>query len=454
MSQETAEWLIAQRERRGWSCSEMTRQLMRVGAARGERHLPDAASLQRNIYRWEQGNGVSHLFATLYCDAFDVGFDQFPRQRRNRAAAKNGTALSLCPAPGTHAAGPGNQLPVEYEVMTTAHESSDHASDREQPGIGDITFEQLRADAIRLSRLTDTGAPRAAFTDGRRVRNRIYRLLDRHLWPREQGDLYFLLACTHALLGQNAIRLGYPDAAEELFRSGWMYANVIDSNALRGMLRAKLSSSKYWRGQLKEASDLAADGLRYVSRGPSAAELQVNYARAIARQGDPGAARHSVGFAHDARSNDFHDELTDLGGNMFNLSLATTRAMAGSALSESRAYGRDAITELESAIALYDVEVPGPGQKHWFGGKALTGVHLAVVRLQTGDLDGAATAMDLALKLPAQQRTTELTTRLESVRYSLASSAYQDSRRAHDLADQIEDFTREAVGRSLRSISG
>jgi hypothetical protein len=454
VSQETAEWLIAQRERRGWNCPEMARQLIRVGQARGERHLPDAASLQRNIYRWEQGNGVSHLFATLYCDAFDVGFDQFPRQRRTRPTSKNGTTFPLGRESGTHDASPGIELPIEFEVTTTAHESSHHASDREQAGIGDLTFEQLRADAMRLSWLTDTGAPRAAFTDGRRVRNRIYRLLDRHLWPREQGDLYFLLACIHALLGQNAIRLGYPDAAEELFRSGWMYANVIDSNALRGMLRAKLSSSKYWRGHLQEASDLAADGLRYVSRGPSAAELQVNYARAIARQGDPGAARHSVGFAHDARGNDFHDELTDLGGNMFNLSLATTRAMAGSALSESRAHGRYAITELESAIALYDVEVPGPGQKHWFGGKALTGVHLAVVRLQTGDLDGAATAMDLALRLPAQQRTTELTTRLASVRHSLVASAYRDSRRAHDLAEQIENFTREAVGRSLRAISG
>ena len=31
----------------------------------------------------------------------------------------------------------------------------------------------------------------------RRVRDRIYRLLDRRVWPREQADLYFLLGCLH-----------------------------------------------------------------------------------------------------------------------------------------------------------------------------------------------------------------------------------------------------------------
>ena len=38
-----------------------------------------------------------------------------------------------------------------------AHEGSDHAEEYEQHGIGEATFEQLRADVMRLSRLSDTG---------------------------------------------------------------------------------------------------------------------------------------------------------------------------------------------------------------------------------------------------------------------------------------------------------
>ena len=53
-----------------------------------------------------------------------------------------------------------------------------------------------------MARLSDEGEPFAVFLELRRVRDRIYRLLDRRLWPREQTDLYFLLACLNAMMGE------------------------------------------------------------------------------------------------------------------------------------------------------------------------------------------------------------------------------------------------------------
>lgn len=99
---------------------------------------------------------------------------------------------------------------VQQEVLMAAHEGSDHAEEYEQHGIGEATFEQLRADVMRLSRLCDSGPPLPAFLDMRRVRRRIYRLLDRRLWPQEQTDLHFLLGCINGLMGVTAWRLGYP----------------------------------------------------------------------------------------------------------------------------------------------------------------------------------------------------------------------------------------------------
>jgi hypothetical protein len=107
------------------------------------------------------------------------------------------------------------------------------------------------------------------------VRDRIYRLLDRRLRPRDQADLYFLLGCVNGLMGLTANRLGYPDAAEELIRAGWAYASTIDHGPLRGMLRAKLAYVMYWRGWFREARDLVADGLRYASQGPLGADLHL-----------------------------------------------------------------------------------------------------------------------------------------------------------------------------------
>ncbi len=61
-----------------------------------------------------------------------------------------------------------------------------------------------------------TGEPFPLFREMRRVRARIYRLLDGILRPADQADLYFLLGCLSDLMAVAASGLGYPQAAEEL----------------------------------------------------------------------------------------------------------------------------------------------------------------------------------------------------------------------------------------------
>jgi len=161
-----------------------------------------------------------------------------------------------------------------------AHEGSEQAEQAGQPGIGEATFEQLRADVARLARLTESGEPLAVFLDARRVRDRIYRLLDRRLWPREQTDLYFLLGCLNGLMAIPANQLGYPDAAEELNRAGFAYANAIDHRPLMAYLRGELSVYTYYRGRFEESRDLALSGLQYLSVGQRGASLHIYHARA------------------------------------------------------------------------------------------------------------------------------------------------------------------------------
>jgi hypothetical protein len=333
-----------------------------------------------------------------------------------------------------------------------AHDSSDHAAEHEQHGVGEATLEQLRADLARLSGLSDTGTPLSAFLDMRRVRDRIYRLLDRRLRPREQADLYFLLGCIHELMGLTANRLGYPDAAEELIRAGWAYANTIDHNALRGMLRARLSYVTYWRGWYRESRDLAADGLRYASQGLVGTNLHLEHARTLARLGDPDAARREVGLAHATREAGYSDDLAEIGGEEFALSRAATCSMAGGALAEV-GDGHEAAGELETAISLYDAG-PGPGEQHGVAGKALAGTDLAVIRVRSGALDGAEAALEPVLILPPAQRVSTLTARLARVRDELAAPVFRGSTQARDLGNQIEEFGREAVSAGLHTLSG
>ena len=335
-----------------------------------------------------------------------------------------------------------------------AHEGSDHAEEYEDHGIGEATFEQLRADVVRLSRLSDTGSPLPVFLDMRRVRSRIYRLLDRRLWPREQTDLHFLLGCLNGLMGITANRVGYPDAAEELIRAGYASAAAaaIDHRPLQAQLRQQLSSVAYFRGRIRESGDLAVSGLEYLSEGPEAAHLHLNHARAAARLGDADTARRAVGEAHDAREGDYNDDLLEIGGE-FAVSLATHHGLAGTALAGIGGAESEAAGELERSVSLYDAG-PGPQEQHWFGGKPLAGIDLAVIRLRSGALDAAAAALEPALSLPSAQRISDLTSRLALVRAELAAPIYRGSVQARTLDEEIEEFGRETVTSGLHSLSG
>ena len=479
MDSKLGAWLRQQREDRGWTKAEMARRLTKAARDADDKAIPDHSGMLHNLHRWEREGGVSERYKLYYCRIFSIHPSQFgpdtncaptdatasattievsladvvPAQERSTApelAYPPLTPSVLVAYRGRQEARPG-PFTVEQEVMMAAHESSDHAAEHEQQGIGETTLEQLHADLIRLSRLTDSGSSLSAFLEARRVRDRVHRLLDRQLWPREQSDLYFLLGCVNALMGVNARRLGYPDAAEELLRAGWAYANAIDHNPLRGLLRAKLSNLMYWRGRFREAHDLAADGLRYASQGPLGAALRVDFARAAARVGDPDAARRAVSLAHAAHEDGYHDDLMEIGGEEFALSQSTTYAMAGSGLAEAPDAEREAIAELERAISLYDND---QGEQHWFGGKALASTDLAVVRLRTGALDGAVAALTPVLIVPPAQRVSSLTSRLARVRDELAAPIFRNSQQARDLGDQIEVFGREAVTAGLHSLSG
>lgn len=488
MPSELAAWLRRQREDRGWTRTEMVRQIINAAKATGDRSVPGLDSMCHNLYRWERGaDGLSERYRLYYCRALGIPPSQFGPGPHDQPAESRFLSQAL-PMPATTTrtplAIPDAQAPyvplsaiapallpsmaiayrgieepetgrshIEQEVLMAAHEGSDHAEEFEQHGIGEATFEQLHADVVRLSRLCDTDAPLAAFLDMRRVRSRVYRLLDRRQWPREQSDLFFLLGCINALMGVAATRLGYPDAADELIRSGWAYANAIDHGRLRATLRVKLSANMYWRGWFGESRDLAADGLLHVTRGPLAADLHLNYARSAARLGDPDPTRRAIGLAQAANDSGYSDDLVEIGGEEFRLSQPTQHTTAAHAFVELSDGDREAAAELERAISLYD-ESPVPGERHWFGGKALASTDLALVRLRSGALDAAVAALQPVLILAPAQRVSGITARLARVRDELTAPVFHGSQEARDLHEQIDEFGRDAVNTGLHSLTG
>jgi hypothetical protein len=445
--------------------------------------MPGIDSVSHNVYRWERGNGEpSGRYKLHYCWAFGIPPEEFgsaplPRPPSDTAvgnAADEGrspaftgrgvirNALSESAAlhlslPSTVAyrgmqdANLGNST-VKQEVLMAAHDGSEHAERAERRDVGEATLEQLYADVSRLSVESMTSEPFPVFLDMRRVRARIFRLLDQQLWPGDQARLYFLLGCLSDLMAVAASGLGYPQAAEELIRSGWAYATAIDHKPLMAHLRLQLSSVLFWSNRFREARDVAADGLRYLTEGPNGAHLYVKYARASARIGDSDSAREAISAAREARERDQADDVLAVGGE-FGLSLATQTYFAGSALADIEGAEGEAAAELELAASLYEAG-PRADEQHWFGGKALASVDLATIRLRSGALDAASAALTPVLALPSSQRITSLTSRLDRVRGELARPIFSRSVPARELDERIEEFGRESVTAGLHSLPG
>jgi hypothetical protein len=487
--QARARWLRQQRQARGWNVPEMSRQLRRAAGTAGDR-LPGAECLTTMIRRWENNGGVSERYRLHYCRAFQVAPDQFGRATASPLARNADSAAQAAPqargkvaapAPGqvTEPAGPagpagptdplaaaltaapglgyrGYQEPgpgqdsITREVLMAAHEGGERAERAERRDIGGATLEQLRADVIRLNREYMTGEPFGLFLEMRRVRARLYSVLDQRIWPRDQVDLYFLLGCLNGLMAVAANSLGNPVAAEELARAGSAYAIAIGHKPLLARLRLELASIAHWSGQPRRCADLARSGLEYLPHGPNGAALHLQYARAAVRLGDADGARRAITAAADAREGDYSDDVLAIGGE-FGFSRASQHYYAGSVSAEIPGAETDAIAELEEAIELYAAG-PEPGEDHSLHCKMEARVDLASARLRAGQLEAAATAAGPVLALPPGMRISSLPSRISRVRAELAAPRYRGSAQAKDLDEQIEQFCRDTITTQLHDL--
>ena len=463
MTTDLGNWLRAQREERGWSRSETARRLIAAARETGDATLPDAETVRGYVYRWERGKtrALSERYVLYYCRAFAIKAAQFGPHAEPVPESAVTQPDAVLPAQSgvshcQHVAYRGIEVPessqstVRHEVLMAAHEGSEHAEQAERHDFGDATLEQLRADVVRLSADLMTGDPFSMFLEMRRVRDRVYRLLEGHLRPGDQADLYFLLGCLSDLMAVPASGLGYPQAAEELIRAGWAYAAAIDNRPLMAHLRLQLASIMLWDGQPRRARELTEDGLRYLSAGPTGVNLYLKYAQAAARTGDADGARRALAAAGDARELPHTDDVAAISGE-FGLSAATEHYFAGSALVLIDDAANEAASRLELALGLYEAG-PAPGEQHWFGTKAMTSIDLATVRLRAGALDAAVAAIEPALSLPSARRINALMTRLQLVRAELAAPVFRRSVQARELDERIEEFGRDSVTTGLHAL--
>jgi len=340
---------------------------------------------------------------------------------------------------------------VGQEVLMAAHEGSEHASRAEERGVGDVTLDQFRADVRQFASEYTTGEPFALFLEMRRVRGRMHDVLDRQMWPRDASELYFLLGCLNDLMAIAAHDLGYPQSADEFLRSAWIYAAAIGHHPLMARIRADAANNVIW-DQPRRSAELAADALGYQPDGPNAAFIHLRHGRAAARIGDYDTARRAIAEADEARDRGPADDLLAVGGE-FSFSRASQHALAGAILVEIPGAQGEASVELERATGLYR-QGPEPGENHSQHVALNTRVDLATTRLLTGQVDGAAAALDPVFAIPPALRFSGLAKRLARTRAELAAPVFRGSAQAGSLEERIEEFGRESITVGMHALSG
>src|SRR5437868_13053665 len=117
MSSELGAWLRRQREDRGWTRSEMARQLIKAAREKGDVSLPGVDNISHNIYRWERGVvSPAERYKHYYCGAFGIQFSQFGRPAGVTGTSAPTAAARPMPPPEADAS------ETRREGLMSAHE--------------------------------------------------------------------------------------------------------------------------------------------------------------------------------------------------------------------------------------------------------------------------------------------------------------------------------------------
>ncbi|MEV0681695.1 hypothetical protein AB0I60_34755 [Actinosynnema sp. NPDC050436] len=198
-------------------------------------------------------------------------------------------SLSVCGTPAAVAAASAAaaRSTAEKQLMTAAEESSAFLEWAEATNVGDLTVDQLHAEARRIAHTYLKVPTLPVFSRARALRDRAASLLTGRQAPQHTRELYAAAGWSLTMLSWISVDLGRPDAAEDHARAAWMCAERSDHNPLRAWVRATQHTAAFWRSDYTTAARYAADGLRYGGTGTAEVFLSSALALDLARAAQP-----------------------------------------------------------------------------------------------------------------------------------------------------------------------
>ncbi|MEU1403726.1 XRE family transcriptional regulator [Streptomyces sp. NPDC005728] len=407
----------AWRHARGWTLQEAAD---RITQASGERPGGLVAADASLVGKWEKWpapssrrpslavfSAMAHAFGCAASSLMDLEDrralpDADLRVLIDQAAVSASTApVASPPAPEPVLEPTGSDL-----VHLAADESASWAQWAEASNVGDIAMEQLMAETSTLASDYLTSDPVALFHRTRRLRDRVFALLEGHQFPRQSADLYVAAGYLCGLLAWMSSDLGQLRDADTQGRTAWLCAELGGHNDLRAWVLSTRSKVAFWDGRLREAINFARRGATYSTTGSVAVLLACQEADAWSQLGAKGEALAALGRAEEARSAETgYDEV----GGIFACQPARQENYAAG-VHLRVGQPANALRAADAALALLSVQ-----RVRAYGTEAQIHISQAAAHLATGEAEGALEALAPVLALPPDHRMAPVTSRLNEL---------------------------------------
>ncbi|WP_245922775.1 XRE family transcriptional regulator [Paractinoplanes atraurantiacus] len=299
------------------------------------------------------------------------------------------------------------------------------------------SVDQLREDVQRLALAYPQRPLTELLGDLAETQDTLFALLERRQTPQQARQLHFLASVTSGLLAKASHDLADPHAAMLQARTAILCADQADHNGLRAWLRGLQSMVAYWAGRYAEAVRYAEMGTAFANQGSGTTTvwLPVSLARAYAALGNGDKALAAVRNAEDAWESVRPDDMDELGG-ICTFTRPRTLYYAADALAWLPNEADNAVSYSTRAVAAYS-DTTDPA---WaFGDEAGSRTDLAIARIASRQIEGAAEALAPVLDLAPEQRINGIISSAQRVHQAVTRAGLANDGR--ELIEQIEDFT-------------
>jgi transcriptional regulator with XRE-family HTH domain len=253
--------------------------------------------------------------------------------------------------------------------------------------------------------------------------------------PHDQADLYVAVGRLSGILAYAALDLGDPQEAMLHASAAARCADFAGDAELSSWVAGTKSLIARFQGDYRRALEHATEGFQWVDSGNGTAEVRLRcaVAQCLANLGDSLGANGALDAAEDARE---AVRRPDALGGLYGFNRAKQLYYAGSSLIwlDGERDAQRAIREATTAIGIWQTS---PAEDRSLDDERLAHVYVATAYVQLDDVEGAASAVDPVLSLPAEDQISWIAKRMDRLAGMLSAPRYQGNRTAREMVEAI-----------------